>query len=52
MPQAFLSFLRGAPRHVGERLADFFTAKIRNGNNRAANLPAVVQFWNGSKASN
>ena len=48
---AFPTFFRGAPRHAVDRLADFFTANIRNANTRAAHLNAVVQFleWAESK---
>lgn len=41
---AFPTFFRGAPRHAGERLAEFFAANINNANTRAAYLQAVVQF--------
>lgn len=42
--ESFPTFFRGAPRHAGERLADFFAANIRNANTRAAYLQAVIQF--------
>jgi site-specific recombinase XerD len=41
---AFPTFFRGAPKHAGERLAEFFAANINNANTRAAYLQAVVQF--------
>jgi integrase/recombinase XerD len=42
--EAFPTFFSGAPRHAGERLAEFFAANIHNPNTRAAYLQAVVQF--------
>lgn len=40
----FPTVFRDAPRHAGERMAEFFAANIRNPNTREAYARAVLQF--------